>query len=258
MTAAPLSVLPVPVGREVRAGDDLSALLAEALGAAGVALEAGDVVAVAQKVVSKAEGRLVRIAEVAPSGRAAALGRFLGKDPRKVEVILRESRRVVMAARPEGKPEGVLIVETRHGFVAANGGVDESNAGEAGALVLLPEDPDASAARLRDDLAARLGVRPAVVVTDSFGRPWRLGVVDVAIGVAGMPAAIDLRGTPDADGRTLHGTVVALADQVAAAAGITMRKRDRTPAAVVRGVSWDGAEGRATDLVRPEKEDVFR
>jgi coenzyme F420-0:L-glutamate ligase/coenzyme F420-1:gamma-L-glutamate ligase len=227
-----LSVTPIPGLPEVRAGDAIAALLHEPLRELGVA--EGDVVVVTQKIVSKAEGRVV------PDDDPAA-------------TIAAETRRVV-ARRAD-----MTIAETRHGFVCANAGVDASNVGE-GLLTLLPEDPDASAARIRDELRSALGVDGlGVVITDTFGRPWREGLVDVAIGVAGLPALLDLRGTRDHTGRELDVTVLALADQVAAAAGTVMGKAARLPAALVRGVETAGASaGRARDLVRPAAQDLFR
>ncbi|MEX2457825.1 MAG: coenzyme F420-0:L-glutamate ligase [Actinomycetota bacterium] len=226
-----MSVELVPVAGipEVREGDDLAELIA----AARPGLLDGDVVVVTQKIVSKAEGRVV------PEGE----GRWAW--------VARESVRTV-ARRGE-----LVIAETRHGFVCANAGVDASNVAE-GLLTLLPEDPDASAERVRKGLEARTGARVAVVVTDTFGRPWRAGVVNVAIGVAGMPAAVDLRGTVDATGRVLEATVVALADEVAAAAGLVMGKADGLPVAIVRGLAWSAPEGTGRDLLRPPDEDLFR
>ncbi len=222
-----LEVIPILGLPEIAAGDDLAAML----GDAGV--RDGDVVVVTQKIVSKQEGRLVRAAD-------------------REATIAGETVRVV------AERDDLVIAETRHGFVCANAGVDASNVAD-GMLTLLPEDPDGSAARLRTSLRDRLSVdRLGVVITDTFGRPWRDGLVDVAIGVAGMPAIVDLRGTTDHSGRVLDTTVVALADQVAAAAGAVMGKAERVPAAVVRGLTWDGPEGTAHDLVRPAELDLFR
>ena len=227
-----VEVLPLEGLPELRPGDDLAALLAGPLGSLGA--RDGDVVVVTQKVVSKAEGRVVAAEE---SGRAAW--------------VERETARVV-ARRGD-----LVIAETRHGFVCANAGVDESNV-DAGFLSLLPEDPDASAERLRQDLEAALGVQLAIVITDTFGRAWRAGVVNVAIGCAGLPALVDLRGSQDDRGRALEATIVALADEVAAAAGLVMPKAGRVPAAIVRGVSADTPPLPASALVRPREEDLFR
>lgn len=227
-----VEVLPVEGLPEVRPGDDLAALLAPSLRALGV--REGDVVVVTQKVVSKAEGRVVT-AE--------------GDD--RARWVERETKRVV-ARRGD-----LTIAETRHGFVCANAGVDASNV-DAGTLTLLPEDPDASAERIRSGLGSALGVAPAVVVTDTFGRAWRHGVVNVAIGCAGLPSLVDLRGTPDDRGRVLEATVVALSDEVAAAGGLVMGKAARVPAAVVRGVVAEAPEAPASALVREPHEDLFR
>jgi coenzyme F420-0:L-glutamate ligase / coenzyme F420-1:gamma-L-glutamate ligase len=229
---------------EVEPGADLGGLVA------GVAaLEDGDVVVLAQKVVSKAEGRLVRLDGVEPSERARELAG--GEDPRRIEVILRESVRVVRSRPP------LVIAETRHGFVCASAGVDASNAPEAGVLVLLPEDPDASAERIRARLREQTGREVAVLVTDSFGRPWRQGTTDVAIGAAGLQVLLDLRGVRDRVGYELHATTIALADEIAGAAELVMGKTNGIPGAVVRGLSVAGA-GRARDLVMPPERDLFR
>ena len=239
-----LRVVPLSGMPEVEPGADLGELVA------GVAaLEDGDVVVLAQKVVSKAEGRLVRLDDVEPSERARELAG--GEDPRRIEVIIRESVRVVRSRPP------LVIAETRHGFVCASAGVDASNAPEAGVLVLLPEDPDASAERIRARLRELTGREVAVLVTDSFGRPWRQGTTDVAIGAAGLQVLLDLRGTRDRVGYELHATTIALADEIAGAAELVMGKTDGVPGAVVRGLSVAG-DGRARDLVMPAERDLFR
>jgi coenzyme F420-0:L-glutamate ligase / coenzyme F420-1:gamma-L-glutamate ligase len=231
---------------EVRPGDDLGKLIAES-----TSLQAGDVVVIAQKVVSKAEGRIVRLEDVTASEEAKKIApRLIAKpDPRMVQVVLDESVRVLRADR-------VLITETRHGFVCANAGVDHSNVGH-GSLTLLPLDPDASANRLCDRLRDLTQTDVGVIVSDTFGRPWRLGIVNVALGVAGLAALVDLRGTNDDAGEPLHATVIAVADEVAAAAGLVMRKTARTPAVVVRGLSIEGT-GSGRELIRPPAEDLFR
>ncbi|HYF25678.1 MAG TPA: coenzyme F420-0:L-glutamate ligase [Baekduia sp.] len=234
---------------EVRPGDDLAALL---VAARGGAFDPGEVLVVAHKVVSKAEGRVVALDDVEPSTRARELAAEHGKDPRQVEVVLRESAEVVRARA------GVLICRTRHGFVCANAGVDASNAGGAGRVVLLPADPDRSARALR----AALPGRPAVVVADSFGRAWRHGQCDVAIGIAGLVGLDDWRGRVDAHGRELHATAIAVADQAAAAADLARLGKDAgTPAVVVEGLDrWviaDDGPGAAA-LVRAPEDDLFR
>jgi coenzyme F420-0:L-glutamate ligase/coenzyme F420-1:gamma-L-glutamate ligase len=235
-----LRVVPLAGMPEVRPGDDLARLLLEAVGRAGLALADGDVLAVTSKVVAKAEGRLVPLPDD-PAGRERA----------RREAVAAETARVV------ARRGRLVIAETRHGLVGANALVDASNAG-GDRLVLLPADPDASAARLRADLAALDGHDVAVVVTDTLGRPWRLGQTDVAVGLAGMGALDDWRGRADGDGRLLEVTEVAVADEVAAAADLVKGKASRVPAALLRGVARPEGEGRARDLVRPPAEDLFR
>ena len=232
---------------EVRPGDDLSRMISE-----HAALQAGDVVVVAQKVVSKAEGRLVELSHVKAGDEAVRISaRLIAKpDPRMVQVVLDESVRVLRSDR-------VLITETRHGYVCANSGVDHSNVGGADLVTLLPLDPDASAERLRSGLRELTGAEVGVIVSDTFGRPWRLGIVNVALGLAGLPALLDLRGTNDDAGLPLHATVLAIADDIAASAGLAMGKTARTPAVVVRGLALQGA-GSGRDLIRPADEDLFR
>lgn len=239
-----LRVLPVVGVPEVREGDDLAQLIAEA-----VELDDDDVVVVAQKVVSKAEGRVVRLAEVEPSRKAYELA--AGEDPRRLEVILREATRIVRERPP------LVIAETRHGFVCASAGVDASNTPERGTLVLLPEDPDASARRIRERLGALTGRDVGVIVTDSFGRAWRQGTTDIAIGAAGILVLLDLHGMRDPVGYELHATTIAVADEIAGAAELVMGKVDGVPAAVVRGLRVRG-EGSAHDLVMPGDRDLFR
>ncbi|MGH3078546.1 MAG: coenzyme F420-0:L-glutamate ligase [Gaiellaceae bacterium] len=233
---------------EIEEGDDLGALLVEAANRGG-GLAPHDVVVVAQKAVSKAEGRVVHLDEVEPSPEARALAGT--EDPRRIEVILRESRRVLRSRPP------LVIAETRHGFVCASAGVDASNAKGPDTLVLLPLDPDASASQLRERIRELTGVEVAVVVSDSFGRAWRTGTTDVALGVAGMAPLIDLRGTRDAVGLELHATQIAMADEIAGAAELVMGKVDAVPAAVVRGLEPKG-EGSGADLVMPPERDLFR
>ena len=237
-------MIPVRGLPEVREGDDLAALIA-----AAAKLADGDIVVVAHKVVSKAEGRVVRLAEVEASAQARDLA--ADEDPRRLEVILRESARVVRTRPP------LVIAETRHGFVCASAGVDASNAPEAETVVLLPEDPDASAARLRDGLRQVTGADVAVIVSDSFGRAWRQGTTDVAIGCAGLRPLLDLHGERDAAGYELHATVIAVADELAGAAELVKGKLDGVPVAVVRGFDRRG-EGTAREVVMPPERDLFR
>jgi coenzyme F420-0:L-glutamate ligase/coenzyme F420-1:gamma-L-glutamate ligase len=240
-----IQVIPVEGLPEIVEGDDLAALVAGA-----VELEDGDVVCVAHKVVSKAEGRVVRLDELEPSPQARELAGRDG-DPRRLEVVLREATRILRSRPP------LVIAETNHGFVCAAAGVDSSNAPEPDTVVLLPEDPDASAARLRDELGRRTGRSLGVVVTDTFGRPWRVGIANVAIGAAGIEVLRDLRGQHDPAGYELHATVIALADEIAAAAELAMGKTERVPAAIVRGLAVAG-EGAAKELIMPAELDLFR
>ena len=233
---------------EVRPGDDLGALLADRF----PGLHDGDVVVVAQKVVSKAEGAIRDLADVTPSERAHRIAtRLPGGDPRLVQLVLDESVRIV-------RDERVLIVETRHGFVCANAGIDRSNVPGRDCVSLLPADSDESAERLRRTLREITGASVGVVVSDTFGRPWRTGLCNVALGVAGIPAVIDHRGSADDSGRTLHATVIAVADGIAAAAELLMGKTLRIPVVVVRGLTLGGPAGRGRDLLRPPDEDLFR
>lgn len=256
MARRELTLTALPGIPEIAPGANLGAVLAEAVERAGCTFEAGDVLVVAQKIVSKAEGRAVLLSEVAPTGRAVELARDVEKDPRLVELMLRESKEVLRA-----KP-GVLIVEHRLGFVMASAGIDQSNvpgAEEGEAALLLPVDPDASARRLRDQLKAASGVEVAVVINDSFGRAWRNGVTGIAIGVAGIAPLVDLRGLPDREGRPLRVTQVAVADELAAAASLLMGQADEGyPAVLVRGFPYEAREGGIAELIRPRGEDLFR
>jgi coenzyme F420-0:L-glutamate ligase / coenzyme F420-1:gamma-L-glutamate ligase len=251
-----LSLLALPGIGFVRPGDDLGAILGASLERAELRPDAHDVLVVAQKIVSKAEGRYVDLATVTPTARAEALAREADKDPRLVELILGESRRVVRC-RP-----GVVVVEHRLGYVMANAGIDRSNVDpEAGRepVLLLPRDPEASADALRAKLAARFGAAPAVIVADSFGRAWRRGTVGIALGAAGLPALVDLRGRPDLYGKELRVSETGFADEIAAAASLLMGQADEArPAILVRGLDWSQAPLPAHSLIRPEAEDLFR
>lgn len=236
----------------VRRGDDLAALLGAALRRSGLGLKRGDILVVCQKVVSKAEGRAVALEAIEPSKLAQSLAGRWGKDPRALELVLRESKRIVRMDR------GVLITETGPGWVCANAGVDESNSLADGYAVLLPEDADASAAKIRSGLRNLFGVDVAVIVSDTFGRPWRQGLTEVCLGISGMNPMLDLRGSADLNGRELRHTVVAVADELAAAAGLLMSKAGATPAVLVRGLSYEPAEASARILIRPAEDDLFR
>ena len=241
----PLEGLPA-----IRPRDDLAALLSDAAEAVGICL--GDLLVVCQKAVSKAEGRVVDLRGVTASAVAERLGQELEKDPRIVEIILAETRRIVRMDQKH------LIVETHHGLVCANAGVDESNSLDDSTVILLPEDPDASARRLRDDLRERISLDVPVLITDTVGRPWREGLVEVAIGVAGFLPMLDFRGRRDLSGRELHHTVVAAADELAAAAGLLMEKDRGVPAVLVRGYPFQRGEGSARELLRERSKDLFR
>ncbi len=236
----------------VKAGDDLAALIAKGLADTGYKLAASDILVVCQKVVSKSEGRIVNFKDFEPSEFAKAYAKRWDKDPRAVEIVLRQTSRIVRNDR------GVMIVETGPGWVCANAGVDESNSLDDDLAILLPEDPDASARRLRDELRRRLGVTVAVLITDTFGRPWRDGLTEICLGIAGMNPILDLRGTTDLGGRELHHTVVAIADEIASAAGLLMEKAGAIPAVVVRGFQYEPFEGSAKILIRPAEMDLFR
>jgi coenzyme F420-0:L-glutamate ligase/coenzyme F420-1:gamma-L-glutamate ligase len=243
-----LRVIPLRGLPELEEGDDLAALLLESAQRVG-GLDDHDVLVVAQKAVSKVEGRVVDVGKIEPSERARELAG--DADPRRLEVILREAREIVRSRPP------LVIAETRHGFVCASAGVDASNAKGPGTLVLLPVDPDASASALRDELARRAAVDVGVVVSDSFGRAWRRGTTDVALGVAGLTAVLDLGGERDSTGYELHATQIAVADEIAGAAQLVMGKTDGVPAAIVRGLRLAG-NGRGSDLVMPRERDLFR
>ncbi len=244
---------------EIAPGDELATLILEACRRENLELVDGDVVVVTQKIVSKAEGCIESLGSVDPSPIASTFARDSGKDPRLVELALREAKRIVRMDR------GVLITETRHGFVCANSGVDASNVGSPDAATTLPREPDRSAERLRRELQDATGARIALIISDTFGRPWREGVVNVAIGVAGLNPLNDYRGRADADGRSLSATVIAVADELAGAAELVMGKLDRIPVCVVRGYSYasaddvdGGGDDGARPLVRDAAHDLFR
>jgi coenzyme F420-0:L-glutamate ligase / coenzyme F420-1:gamma-L-glutamate ligase len=249
-----LEVFVIPGLREIGRGDKLAKLIAEAAERAEIEFSDEDILVVAQKIVSKAEGRTVALSSIKPSVRARALAKSLGKDARLVAVILRESRRILRSER-------VLIVETHHGLVCANAGVDHSNVPGRERVTLLPKNPDASARRLAGELRKLTGKRLAVIISDTFGRPWRLGLTNVAIGAAGISALVDLRGQRDRAHKLLQATVVAVADELASAAGLLMGKASGTPVVVIRGYGLRGREARdggAASIIRPAKEDLFR
>jgi coenzyme F420-0:L-glutamate ligase/coenzyme F420-1:gamma-L-glutamate ligase len=236
---------------EIRPRDDLVKCIADAARRASIQFENGDVLVIAQKIVSKAEGALVDLASVKPSPQALTLGEQLKKDARAVEVVLRQSRRIV-------RSDHVLITETHLGFVCANAGVDHSNVPGDDVVTLLPENPDLSAKKLAAAFRKRTGKRVAVIISDTFGRPWRLGLTNVAIGAAGVPVLLDLRGTPDRHGKLLNATILAVADELAAAAGLLMDKSKGSPVVLIRGYRYKSVSDPAARIIRPAAEDLFR
>ncbi len=236
---------------EIAQGDDLGRLIAAAATRQGTALSRNDLLVVSQKIVSKSEGRIVQLSAVTPSPRARAVAEELGRDPRLVEVILSESRRIVR------QDKGVLIVETRHGWICANAGVDQSNV-DADTACLLPEDADRSARALRDRLKALTGHELAVLVADTFGRPWREGLTNVAVGVAGLQPLKSYLGERDPAGHVLQATILALADELAGAAEPVMGKLNRIPVVIIRGLEWEPGEGSSRALLRDPARDLFR
>ncbi|HYT24685.1 MAG TPA: coenzyme F420-0:L-glutamate ligase [Candidatus Polarisedimenticolia bacterium] len=236
---------------EIRGGDDLSEQITIAARKARLRFENGDVVVVAQKIVSKAEGAVVQLKLIVPSPEAQAIAERQKKDPRLVEIVLNESRRLV-------RTDPVLIAETRHGYVCANAGVDHSNIPGDDIVTLLPRDPDQSARNLAAAFQKRTGKRVAVIISDTFGRPWRLGLTNVAIGASGIPVLHDLRGTRDRDGKPLAATVLAVADELAAAAGLLMGKSEGFPVILIRGYRYKSSAERAASIIRPASEDLFR
>lgn len=249
---AELRVLGVNSIPEAQPGDDITALIATGLQSTRMTLKSGDIVVVTHKLVSKAEGRLIDLQTIEPSALARRFAGLYGKDPRQVEVVLRESARIVRMDR------GLIIAETHHGFVCANAGVDASNAVGKEFVTLLPLDPDASAERMRHGLGERFNSEIAVIVTDSFGRPWRQGIVNVAVGVAGMSPLLDYRGQLDEHGYELGATVLAVADEIASAAELVMGKLDRCPVAIVRGYTYQPGQGTAKDILMAPERDLFR
>lgn len=247
-----IQIIPLRGAPEAQPGDDIAAMTLAAASASGVRLEAGDILVVTQKVISKAEGMLVDLATITPSDIALRYGQQWGRDPRQIEVVLRESARIVRMDR------GLIIAQTRHGFVCANAGVDASNVPGEDVVCLLPRDPDASAARLRVELQRRIGQEVAVIISDSFGRPWRQGIVNVALGVAGIAPLADYRGQPDDFGRVMSASIIAVADEIASAAELATGKIARTPFVIVRGYPYERAEGSGAQIIMDSASDLFR
>jgi coenzyme F420-0:L-glutamate ligase/coenzyme F420-1:gamma-L-glutamate ligase len=248
----PLSIVPIPVTGAIGRGDSIIDKLLESLHKNNHAFEAGDILIVKHKIVSKAEGRVVNLATIRPSADSIAWAKKYRVDARVVELALRESRAVIR------RKNGVLITETRHGFICANSGVDVSNVDGGHHALLLPADPDRSAGKLHRELKKRIGLDIPVLITDTFGRPWREGLVDFCIGIAGMKAQRDDRGRSDPYGYTLQASLEAVADELAAAAGLVCGKLNRTPACIIRGFPYEPARGRTRDLLRPAVNDLFR
>lgn len=251
MIAPSIQIFPVSGIPEIRSGDDLARIIAGAVRNCALGVRDGDVFVVAQKIVSKAEGRIVRLDSIEPSVRATKWATEWQKDPRHVEIVLRETKRIVRMER------GLIISETRHGFICANAGVDASNAPE-GCLILLPENPDRSAQQLKAQFDDFFGVGTGVIISDTFGRPWRRGLTNVALGTAGLAPLLDYRGTRDRSGKTLHASVLAIADEIAAAAELVMGKAENIPVAVVRGAPAGNHGANAADLLRGSESDLFR
>jgi coenzyme F420-0:L-glutamate ligase/coenzyme F420-1:gamma-L-glutamate ligase len=247
-----IRILPVPVTGEIHPGDSLCANLLAAVQSIAMKFQEGDILVIKHKVVSKSEGALVALDEIRPSKASKLWARRYGLDARVSELAVRESRRIVR------RKHGVMITETKHGFICANSGVDVSNVDGGNHAVLLPADPDRSAANLRQQLKKQLKIDIAVIVSDSFGRPWREGLTEVAIGVAGMRPLVDYRGRRDPHGYSLHATVDAVADELACAAGLVCGKLESTPACIIRGYSYRRGNGSARELIRPAKYDLFR
>src|SRR5713101_2518539 len=250
-TSPELRLFRIPGIPEIRPGDDLVKCVASAARRSAIYFKDGDILVFAQKIVSKAEGTLVRLTSVRPSPEAFGIAGRLKKDPRAIEVVLRESRRTV-------RSDPVLIVETHHGFICANAGIDHSNVPGSDVVTLLPRHPDRSAKKLAAALRKRTGKRIAVIISDTFGRPWRLGLTNVAIGAAGVPVLLDLRGTPDRHGKPLTATILAIADELAAAAGLLMEKSKGSPVVLIRGYRYNPRSEPATRIIRPASEDLFR
>lgn len=250
-TRVPIELIPIVGLPEIHEGNDLARLILGAARGARISFHNGDILVIAQKVVSKAEGRLARLSTIEPAPRAFQLATKGKRDPRLVEIILRESRRIV-------REHPVLIVETHHGFVCANAGVDHSNVPGEDIVTLLPRDPDGSARHIAAEIRKLTRKRVAVIISDTFGRPWRLGLTNVAIGAAGVPVLRDLRGTRDRHAKPLQATILAVADELAAGAGLVMGKSEGIPAVVIRGYRYRSADERATRIIRPADEDLFR
>lgn len=243
---------------DIQPGDDLCGMILAAMDRNQCPLDDGDIIVIAHKVVSKQEGQIIELDDISPGAEALALGKELNKDPRKVQVVLSESKRLVRTSKRPEQEEGTIIAEHRLGFICANAAVDESNVDAAGKVILLPRDPDQSARDICSTIETATGKQLGVIITDTFGRPWRMGLVNVAVGLANVPGKVDLAGDVDAYGRVLSVTVPALADEIAAASGLLMSKNGKKPVLIFKGVDWQKCDSSARDLVRPQQEDLFR
>lgn len=243
---------------DIKPGDDLSGMILAAIDKNQYRLDDGDIIVIAHKVVSKQEGQIIDLVDITPSKEALKLGTELNKDPRKVQVVLSESKRLVRTSKRPEQQEGTIIAEHRLGFICANAAVDESNVDAVGKVILLPYDPDHSAREICRLIEMATGKALGVIITDTFGRPWRMGLVNVAVGLANVPGTVDLAGDMDAYGRVLSVTVPALADEIAAASGLLMSKNGKKPVLIFKGVDWQKCDSSARDLVRPQQEDLFR
>jgi len=243
---------------DIQPGDDLPGIILSAIDKNQYQLDDGDILVIAHKVVSKQEGQIIDLDDVTPTEEALKLGTELNKDPRKVQVVLSESKRLVRASKRPEQQEGTIIAEHRLGFICANAAVDESNVDAAGKVIILPHDPDHSAREICRSIEQATGKALGVIFTATFGRPWRMGLVNVAVGLANVPAKVDLAGDTDAYGRVLSVTVPALADEIAAASGLLMSKNGKKPVLIFKGVDWQASDSSARDLLRPQQEDLFR
>ena len=243
---------------QIQEGDDLGFIISKSIKENNVKLSNGDVICIAQKVISKAEGCIYELKNIQPSNKAIKISKKLNKDPRKVEIILRESKSVIRVFKHVNQNEGVMICEHKLGFISANAAVDESNTGKNGSVITLPKNPDKSANNICKFLSKRFKCKIGVIITDTFGRPWRLGQVNVAIGLSKVPATIDETGNFDNFGRKLKVTVPAFSDEIAAASGLVIKKNSNTPVVIIQGLKWNESNSKIDDLIRKAEEDMFR
>ena len=259
MSNSSLNLKIIPNIPDIDEGDNISHILISVLEQSSIILKEYDVLCIAHKIFSKAEGCIIKLTEITPSKEAAKLGKILNKDPRKIEVVLQESKKIIRSFKRADQNEGTLICQHKLGFICANAGVDESNLAENETVITVPKNPDLSIKVLRDNLAHYFNLKNlGIVMSDTFGRPWRIGQVNVAIGIAGLPATKKEQGTRDAWGNQLYVTEPAFCDEIAASSGLLMSKAGKCPAILLRGLSWSGENGSASDILREQKEDMFR